>query len=209
MSEITPEELSAQLQNDDSEPLVLDIRYQGDFEEWHIPGSLNVDVYDELTNHPEQAKDPLSDLPHEKQIVTVCAAGAVSHTATEVLQELDYDVVTLTDGMNGWSRIHRHAEVPTDLNGTLVQVARPGKGCLSHVLVSDGEAAVFDPSHYLDEYEAVLDEHDADLVGVFDTHAYADHVSGAAELADRHGVPYHLHPKDALSTQRRSQMARS
>jgi glyoxylase-like metal-dependent hydrolase (beta-lactamase superfamily II) len=66
------------------------------------------------------------------------------------------------------------------------------------VFISDGKAAVFDPSHYLEEYEAVLDEYDAELIGVFDTHAHADHVSGAAELADRHGVPYYLHPKDAL-----------
>jgi glyoxylase-like metal-dependent hydrolase (beta-lactamase superfamily II) len=199
MQEITPNELSERLRNGNSSPLVLDIRHQEDFEEWHIPGSLNVDVYDELTDDPEQAKEALSDLPNENQIVTVCAAGVVSQTATEVLQELDYDAVTLTDGMNGWSRVHRHAEVPADIDGTLVQVARPGKGCLSHVLISDGEAVVFDPSHYLDEYEAIIDEYDADLVGVFDTHAHADHVSGAAELADRHGVPYYLHPKDALA----------
>jgi len=67
------------------------------------------------------------------------------------------------------------------------------------VLISDGEAVVFDPSHYLDEYEAIIDAHDAELVGVFDTHAHADHVSGAADLADRHGVPYFLHPTDALA----------
>ena len=116
-----------------------------------------------------------------------------------MLQELDYNAVTLTDGMNGWSRVHRHAEVPANLDGTLIQVARPGKGCLSHVLISAGEAALFDPSHYLAEYEAILDEYDAKLVGVFDTHAHADHVSGAVELADRHGVPYYLHPEDALA----------
>ena len=199
MQELSPDKLSEQLQNGDGKPLVLDIRHEEDFEEWHIPGSRNVDVYDELTNDPEQAKEALSNLPNEEQIVTVCAAGVVSETATEVLQKLDYDAVTLTDGMNGWSRVHRHAEVPAALDGTLVQVARPGKGCLSHVLVSDGEAAVFDPSHYLDEYEAILDKYDADLIGVFDTHAHADHVSGAAELADRHGVPYSLYPKDALA----------
>ncbi|MFC5278097.1 MBL fold metallo-hydrolase [Halorubrum rubrum] len=199
MQEISPEKLSEQLRTGDGKPLVLDIRHREDFEEWHIPGSINVDVYDELTDNPEQAKGPLSDLPREEAIVTVCAAGVVSETATEALRELDYDAVTLTDGMNGWSRVHRHAEVSADLDGTLIQVARPGKGCLSHVLVSDGEAAVFDPSHYLDEYDAILDEHDADLVGVFDTHAHADHVSGAAELAGRHGVPYYLHPKDALA----------
>jgi glyoxylase-like metal-dependent hydrolase (beta-lactamase superfamily II) len=199
MQEISPEELSEQLQNGDGDPLVLDIRHEEDFEEWHIPGSINVDVYDELTEDPKQAKAPLSALPDDDQIVTICAAGIVSETAADVLRELDYDAVTLTDGMNGWSRVHRHAEVPADLDGTLIQVARPGKGCLSHVLISDGEAAVFDPSHYLDEYDAILDEYDAHLVGVFDTHAHADHVSGAAELADRHGVPYYLHPKDALA----------
>ena len=199
MEELPPEELSEQLQNDDSKPLILDIRHQGDFEEWHIPGSINVDVYDKLTEDPEQAKETLSDLPCEEQIVTVCAAGVVSQTASDTLRELGYDAVTLADGMNGWSRVHRHAEVPADLDGTLIQVARPGKGCLSHILVSDGEAAVFDPSQYLDEYETVLDKHDAELVGVFDTHAHADHVSGAAELADRHGVPYYLHSKDALA----------
>jgi glyoxylase-like metal-dependent hydrolase (beta-lactamase superfamily II) len=199
MQEISPEKLSEQLRTGDDKPLVLDIRHQKEFEEWHIPGSINVDVYDELTDNPEQAKGPLSDLPHKEEIVTICAAGVVSETATRVLRELDYDAVTLTDGMNGWSRVHRHAEVPANLDGTLIQVARPGKGCLSHVLISDGEAAVFDPSHYLDEYDAILDEHDADLVGVFDTHAHADHVSGAAELADRHAVPYYLHPRDALA----------
>jgi glyoxylase-like metal-dependent hydrolase (beta-lactamase superfamily II) len=199
MQEVSPEELSEQLRSGEGEPLVLDIRHKEDFEEWHIPGSINVNVYDELTEDPEQAKEALSDLPDEDQVVTICAAGVVSETATDVLQELDYDAVTLTDGMNGWSRVHRHAKVVADLDGTLIQVARPGKGCLSHVLISDGEAAVFDPSHYLDEYDAILDEYDADLVGVFDTHAHADHVSGAAELADRHGVPYSLHPKDALA----------
>jgi glyoxylase-like metal-dependent hydrolase (beta-lactamase superfamily II) len=199
MHEVSPEALGEQVREPGDEPLVLDIRHEGDFEEWHIPGSRHVDVYDELTTNTDAAKEALSDLPREKQIVTVCAAGVVSQTATEVLRELGYDAVTLTDGMNGWSRVHRHAEVPAELDGEIVQVARPGKGCLSHVLVSDGEAAVFDPSHYLDEYDAILEEYDAELVGVFDTHAHADHVSGGAEIAAGHGVPYYLHPKDALA----------
>ncbi|WP_430503544.1 MBL fold metallo-hydrolase [Haloparvum sp. PAK95] len=199
MQELPPDALSEQLQGDDDDPLVLDIRHQEDFEEWHIPGSINVDVYDELVDDPKQASEALSELPRDEQIVTVCTAGVVSQTATELLEEQGYDAVTLADGMNGWSRVHRYAEVPTDLDGTIVQVARPGKGCLSHVLVSDGEAAVFDPSHYLDEYDVILDEYEAELVGVFDTHAHADHISGAADLADRHGVPYYLHPKDALA----------
>ena len=199
MEKLPPDELGEQLQRGEEAPLVLDIRHEDDFEEWHIPGSHNIDVYDELTDGPERAQDDLSELPRDRRVVTVCAAGVVSQTATDVLRGLGYDAVTLTDGMHGWSRVHRHAAVPTDIDGTLVQVARPGKGCLSHVLVSDGDAAVFDPSHYLEEYEAILDDHDAELVGVFDTHAHADHVSGGAALSERYTVPYYLHPKDALA----------
>jgi glyoxylase-like metal-dependent hydrolase (beta-lactamase superfamily II) len=199
MSEITPDELGTRLQADDETPLVLDIRNEDEFEDWNIPGSENVPVYDELKEDPSKADRVLSDVPAENEIVTVCTAGVISQKATERLQKLGYEAKTLVDGMNGWSRIHRRGPVETDLSGTLVQVTRPGKGCLSHVLISDGEAAVFDPSQYLDEYEAILDEYDADLVGVFDTHAHADHVSGAAELADRHGIPYYLHPKDVFA----------
>ncbi|MGM0592222.1 MAG: MBL fold metallo-hydrolase [Halobacteriota archaeon] len=199
MSDISPEELGERLQDEENNLLVVDIRHQEEFDDWHVPGSVNVDVYDELADDPDEAKDALSDLPEEIQIVTVCGAGIAAETAADVLQEMDYNAATLEDGMNGWSRVHRHVSVSVDLDGTLVQVARPGKGCLSHVLISDGEVAVFDPSHYLEEYEAILDEYDAELVGVFDTHAHADHVSGAAELADRHDVPYYLHPKDALA----------
>ncbi|MFD1564603.1 rhodanese-like domain-containing protein [Haloarchaeobius amylolyticus] len=199
MTDVPPDELSARLQDDDDDVLVLDVRHQDDYDEWHIPDSVNVDVYDELQDDPETATKRLDELPDDREIVTVCAAGVVARTATDVLREQGYDATTLVDGMNGWSRVHRSAPVQTDLDGTLVQVARPGKGCLSHVLISGGEAAVFDPSHYHEEYEAIIDEYDADLAGVFDTHAHADHVSGGADLAERHDVPYYLHPKDALA----------
>jgi len=199
MSEINPETLRDRLQAGEDDLLVVDIRHEEEYDDWHVPESVNVDVYDELTDDPDAAKDALADLPEEEELVTVCGAGVAAATATDVLQEMDYDAKTLADGMNGWSRVHRHAPVQADLNGTLIQVSRPGKGCLSHVLISAGEVAIFDPSHYLDEYEAILDEYDADLVGVFDTHAHADHVSGATELAERYDVPYYLHPKDALA----------
>jgi glyoxylase-like metal-dependent hydrolase (beta-lactamase superfamily II) len=198
MSTIEPRQLDQRLHDPDDEPLVLDIRHEETFEDWHIPGSVNVDVYDELTDDPAAARDELTTLPDDEEIVTVCGAGVLSQEATEVLAEMDYEASTLVDGMAGWSRVHRSAEVPVDLDGTLVQVARPGKGCLSHVLVADGEAAVFDPSQFVGEYEAVLEEYGADLVGVFDTHGHADHVSGGRELADRHEVPYYLHEADAL-----------
>ncbi|AUX07824.1 fused rhodanese domain-containing protein/hydrolase [Halalkaliarchaeum desulfuricum] len=177
--------------------MILDIRHSDEFEEWHIPESKNIDVYDELTEDAEAARSQLSELPSDQDIVTVCAAGGVSQTATELLEEMGRDALTLVDGMNGWSRVHRSAPVNIDIDGNLLQVARPGKGCLSYILISDGEAAVFEPSHYPEEYEERIEDEGAELVGVFDTHAHADHVSGGRDLADRNDVPYHLHPADA------------
>lgn len=197
MTEIPPDRLSERLESEDDPPFVLDIRHEAEYEDWHIPGSENVDVYDTLKENPEAADEELATVPEDEEVVTVCAAGVLSQTATERLEAMGYDAKTLVDGMNGWSRVHRTGTVDADIAGTLVQVARPGKGCLSHILISNGEAAVFDPSQYAHEYEAVIDEYDAELVGVFDTHAHADHVSGGRKLADRHKVWYHLHPEDA------------
>jgi glyoxylase-like metal-dependent hydrolase (beta-lactamase superfamily II)/rhodanese-related sulfurtransferase len=198
MGAITPDELAARLQEAGDGVRVLDVRHGDEFEEWHIPGSDHVDVYDQLQADPDRAKEQLAALPDDEEIVTICAAGVVSETATDVLEELGYEASTLVDGMRGWSRVHRSAPVDVDIDGQLIQVTRPGKGCLSYVLVSDGEAAVFDASRFVEEYEAILDDHDAKLVGTFDTHAHADHVSGSERLADRAGVPYSLHPADAL-----------
>lgn len=198
MTTIAPEAFARQLQSG-SDPVVLDIRAAGEFEDWHVPNSTNIDVYDELREDPDAAKDALRELPETAEIVTVCGIGMVSRTATEVLREMGYEAKTLEDGMVGWSQVHRWAPVPIDVPGTLVQVARPGKGCLSYVLISAGSAAVFDPSQYLEEYRAVLGAHGARLASVFDTHAHADHLSGGSALAEAHDVPYHLHPADAIS----------
>jgi glyoxylase-like metal-dependent hydrolase (beta-lactamase superfamily II) len=43
-------------------------------------------------------------------------------------------------------------------------------------------AAVLDPSQYTEKYAAVLTQYGADLVGVFDTHAHAGHVSGPSSV---------------------------
>lgn len=198
MSRISPEAV-AERARDGSNLLLLDVRPADEFEDWHIPGSENIDVFAALREDPERARAAFRALPRDKQIVTVCGVGVVSRTATEVLREMGYDASTLEEGMVGWSQVHVAAPVPVDVPGTLVQVARPGKGCLSYVLVSDGAAAVFDPSQYVGEYEAVLEDYDVELVGVYETHAHADHLSGGRTLAERFDVRYHLHADEAIA----------
>lgn len=196
MSEITPDTVSERLEGDSSDLLILDIRPQQGFEEWHIPGSEHIEVYDELKDDPLSAVEALEQLPRDSEIVTVCRVGKVSAIATDVLKEMGYEAATLVDGMEGWGRVHRSASIPID-TGDLIQVARPGTGCLSYVFVSEGEAIVVDPSQYVDHYEDVLDRTGATLSAVLETHAHADHVSGARDLARSHDVPYYLHPADS------------
>lgn len=75
MTEIDPDVLGDRLQQRNGETFVLDIRHQDDFTDWHIPGSVNVDVYNELTSDPDGAKGAFTELPDDKEIVTVCAVG--------------------------------------------------------------------------------------------------------------------------------------
>jgi len=89
MSEIAPDGLSRRLQTDGSDGLVLDIRHREDFEDWHIPGSGNVDVYDELVDDPETAKDSLADIPDHLPNVERVNVGHESVAETE-LADLDW-----------------------------------------------------------------------------------------------------------------------
>lgn len=195
MSEITADALAGRIAGDDSDLVLLDIRPTAEFEAWHIPGSEHVDVYDELTADPESVTGTLDHLPRESEIVTVCGVGTVSAIATDVLHEMGYEATTLVDGMRGWGRLHRSAPIPSHA-GELLQVARPGTGCLSYVFVDDGEAVIIDPSQYIDRYETIVERYGARVAAVLETHAHADHVSGAGDLARSHDVPYYLHPAD-------------
>ena len=63
-------------------------------------------------------------------------------------------------------------------------------GCASYVVASrqSREAAIVDPALDVEPYEALLRERDFQLRYVIDTHVHADHLSGARQLAARHGA---------------------
>jgi len=95
VEEITPAELSARIGTDDGDTFVLDVQREDDYEEWHVPGSENLDIYDELQNDPEAARDALSTLPDNEEVVIPCTAGPVAELAAQHLHEMGYDVKTL------------------------------------------------------------------------------------------------------------------
>jgi len=72
----------------------------------------------------------------------------------------------------------------------LRQLNRRGKGCLSYIVLSAGEAAVIDPSCAVEVYESLLARAGARLAHTLDTHVHADHQSGGPALAAKLGGDY-------------------
>ena len=74
-------------------------------------------------------------------------------------------------------------------------------GCASYLIASrqSHEAAVVDPAVIIDQYDGLLQERGFQLRYVIDTHVHADHVSGARQLAARHGAEVCLHESAKVS----------
>ncbi|MFC4987888.1 MBL fold metallo-hydrolase [Saliphagus infecundisoli] len=197
-TKLAPAEVARRIDENDADDLfILDVRNEDDYEEWRIEGSTNLPIYDELLEHDfSTLEDHLDELPTETEIAVICVAGITSARAAEFLRGHGFDARTIDDGMNGWGRVHREY----DLEGAegVVQIVRPGTGCLSYLVSEGDEAVVVDPSQYVDQYLNAADERDLEIVGVADTHAHADHVSGARRLAGELDVPYYLHEEDAV-----------
>lgn len=95
MTEITPAELAARLGEGDG-TVVLDVRPEAEYADWHVPGSVNVDIADELRQDADAARAALSTLPRDRTVVLAGMAGEASALAADQLRELGHDVRTLT-----------------------------------------------------------------------------------------------------------------
>jgi glyoxylase-like metal-dependent hydrolase (beta-lactamase superfamily II) len=167
---------------------VLDIRTESDRAEWWIPNSVHADAYDALKRGDAT---PLSgiDLPVTAPVVAVCRAGVVAQAAARHLAEGGHRAFYLEGGMNAWSQAWNHAEVPmAEPDVAVIQVRRTGKGCLSYLVGSRGEAAVIDPSVDPGVYLRLADDRGWRITAVMDTHIHADHFSRSRELAQLTGA---------------------
>ncbi|WP_436794557.1 MBL fold metallo-hydrolase [Actinospongicola halichondriae] len=185
---ITASEL-AQTIGTEAEPFVLDVRDRDEHTAWRIPGATNIPV--------AELADRLDEIPKSRPVVVHCAAGGRSLQAYQILEPSGFDVVDLEGGMGSWAKVYDTAEL-TAGGATVVQVRRRAKGCLSYVVGSCGEAYVVDPSLEVEVYEGIAADHDWKIVGVFDTHLHADHLSGARLLARRSGATLYLNPADTF-----------
>ena len=132
-------------------------------------------------------------------LVVVCGFGVDSRRIASYLNERGFDASSLAGGMNAWMRdtLSRELETSEELD-RLVQLDRFGKGALGYVLVSDGEAVLVDPPRNTGDYLRVVEQAGAKVVGIADTHAHADYISGGPDLARSLNVPYYLNPADAV-----------
>jgi glyoxylase-like metal-dependent hydrolase (beta-lactamase superfamily II) len=177
---------------------VLDIRTDEDRAQWAIPGSVHLNTYEALrAGQPGALAD--AAFPLDRPVVTVCNAGGVSQTAANLLAERGFDARSLTGGMKAWSLAWNTAEVPlSDPSIRVIQVRRTGKGCLSYVAGSAGEAAVIDPSVSPDVYVQIASRHRWSIRYVLETHVHADHLSRARELVRQTGAMLLLPPQQRV-----------
>ena len=177
---------------------VLDIRTDDDYAQWAVPGSVHIDAYEALRAGQPGALAQ-ANFPNDRPVVTICNARRVSQTAAAFLAARGFDARSLAGGMKAWSLAWNAARVHiADPAAEIIQVRRTGKGCLSYLIGSEGDAAVIDPSVSVDVYLALAREKGWSIRSVLETHAHADHVSRARELAQRAGATLLLPQQDRV-----------
>ncbi|PFL21331.1 hypothetical protein COJ07_11665 [Bacillus cereus] len=181
------------------ELFILDVRNETDYEDWKIEGkqitSINKPYFDLL----DGVDHIVDELPREKEILVVCAKEGSSQFVAEQLLHAGFNnVYYLAGGMKAWSEYVKPLKVgDVQGGGSIYQFNRLGKGCLSYMVISKGEAAVIDAVRTIEVYEDFAKEHGATITNVMDTHLHADHISGGRKLAEKVGGTYWLPPKDA------------
>ncbi|MDM5318651.1 MBL fold metallo-hydrolase [Bacillus altitudinis] len=194
---MTAEQLTKKIIN--KEPLfLLDVRNESDVKDWKIEGKavdyVNVPYFELL----DGVEDMIEKVPTDREVLVVCAKEGSSIMVAEMLAEAGRTVHYLEGGMKAWSE-HLEPVKIGDLTGggELYQFVRMGKGCLSYMIMSNGEAAVVDAARMTGVYINFAKKHDVSVTHVLDTHLHADHISGGKKLADQTGAAYWLPPKDA------------
>ncbi|MGE7913488.1 MBL fold metallo-hydrolase [Lysinibacillus xylanilyticus] len=180
------------------ELFILDVRNADAFEDWKIDGRkfeyLNIPYFELL----DGVEDILPKIPTDKDVLVVCAKEGSSMMVAEMLSEAGRTVAYLAGGMKTWSEYLEPIKVG-DLTGggELYQFVRLGKGCLSYMVISGGEAAIIDAVRLTDAFTSFADDKNVKIKYVFDTHLHADHISGGRHIAAATGATYYLPPKDA------------
>ena len=180
------------------ELFILDVRNVDAFAEWKIEGHkfeyLNIPYFELL----DGVEEILPQIPVDKPLLVVCAKEGSSIMVAEMLSEAGLEAAYLQGGMKSWSEYLEPVKI-SDLEngGELYQFVRLGKGCLSYMAISNGEAVIIDATRMVDVYTEFAASKQVEITQVFDTHLHADHISGGRSIAVQTGATDYLPPKDA------------
>ncbi|HXM38443.1 MAG TPA: MBL fold metallo-hydrolase [Gemmatimonadales bacterium] len=200
LPQIPPQELAERLDRGESVQ-VLDVRGADRVAQGRVAFGRELEFH-ALPNSTIFALPDVAalELDPARPVAVICGHGNSSKQATAYLRERGYDAYSVTGGMAAWEAVYvARRLVPTPSLAHIVQLDRVGKGALSYVLVSDGDAVIVDPGRHIGRYDALLTELGATPAAVVDTHLHADYLSGARAAAAHWQVPYFLHPDDAIS----------
>jgi len=173
---VSNENLWESLKNNE-DVFLLDVREPMEFAEFKIPGAVNIPLSDLFS------KNPLEKIPKDKKIVTICSHGNRSMVATFALAQKGRESTSLEGGMSKWNQVLNANVAVKQENLIIIQVEKIGKGCLSHIVGSNGEAIVIDPTYPPSKYLEFVEKEGLKITKVIDTHQHADHVSAANQLA--------------------------
>ncbi|MCX8070549.1 MAG: MBL fold metallo-hydrolase [Thermodesulfovibrionales bacterium] len=192
---VSPQEFKKMLDNNEVQ-FVFDLRNEDDFRDGKVEGrfefeTLNIPQEDFVGEEDRH----FSKFPKDKQIITICAHGDSSRYTAEMLREKDFDARSLEGGIDLWTEYYETHKAAT--NPDIYQIYRVARGCMSYIVVSNGEAVIIDAVRHVDKIMAKIDELNVKVKYVFDTHLQADHISGGKEIADRTGASYYMNPLDA------------
>ncbi|HOJ96514.1 MAG TPA: rhodanese-like domain-containing protein [Methanospirillum sp.] len=81
--------------NAEKDLIILDVRTGGEYAGYHIPGSVNI--------HWPDLRHRYSELPHNKEIIVMCATGARSSIACSILKRNGFSqIINVAGGYSGW-----------------------------------------------------------------------------------------------------------
>jgi len=197
--EISPEDLVRAIES--GAPIrVLDIRAPNAL----AGGRIDVGSPDQFVNMRGSEVVSLGEgirsaLDPEMPLAVVCGRGNSSKQVAAHLNEVGYRARSMTGGMTAWADalVPRHLAPPPGFDH-LVQFDRIAKGALGYLLAAGGEAWVVDPPRKPQAFFDVARDLGVKVVAVADTHAHADYISGGPAISKRMGIPYYLHPSDAI-----------
>lgn len=181
-----------------AEPVrVLDVRGEEARREWRIPGSEHL-PWPSGGGRGEDEPVDCGRFRGGDPVVVVCDRGRTSRQVVEAIRDrCGVEARSLEGGMAAWSFAWNAAPVSQPAESTSVlQLRRTGKGCLSYLVASEGEALAVDPSLDPEVYLEEARSRGWTLEGVVETHIHADHVSRGRPLAEAAGAPLHLPEQD-------------